>query len=134
MEENLKYFEGIGRRKEAVARVRIYPEKKEDKFLVNEKELNEYFKTFELKEVAKEPLQKIPLSFPLYISAKVKGGGIRGQAEALRLALARALVKFNPDFKKIMRAHGFLTCDARRVERKKFGLKKARRAPQWQKR
>jgi len=134
MEENFKYFEGIGRRKEAVAQVRIYPEKKEDKFLVNEKDFNDYFKTFELKEIVREPLQKIPLNSPLFVSAKVRGGGVRGQAEAIRLALARALVKFNPDFKKVMRTHGFLTCDARQVERKKFGLKKARRAPQWQKR
>lgn len=134
MEEKLKYFEGIGRRKEAVASVRIFPDKKEDKFIVNERDLEDYFKVFELKELVREPLQKVLLDFPFFILAKVKGGGMRGQAEAIRLALARALVKFNPDFKKILRAHGFLTCDARKVERKKFGLKKARRAPQWQKR
>jgi small subunit ribosomal protein S9 len=129
----LKYFEGIGRRKTAVARVRIFP-KGEKQFLVNEKSLDEHFPTFELKEIVLSPLNKTDCLNQFKISAKVRGGGISAQAEAVRHGLSRALVLFNPDFRKKLKKVGFLTRDSRMRERKKFGLKRARRAPQWQKR
>jgi len=129
----LKYFEEIGRRKTSVARVRIFP-KGEKFFLVNEKPLDEYFSTFELKETVLSPLKKTDCLDRYGISVKVKGGGINSQAEAVRHGLSRALVLLNPDFRKKLKKAGFLTRDPRMRERKKFGLKRARRAPQWQKR
>ncbi len=129
----LKYFEELGRRKTSVARVRIFP-KGEKIFLVNEKPLDEYFPTFELKETVLSPLKKTDCLDQYGISVKVKGGGINSQAEAVRHGLSRALVLLNPDFRKKLKKAGFLTRDPRMRERKKFGLKRARRAPQWQKR
>jgi small subunit ribosomal protein S9 len=127
-----RYVEGIGRRKTAVARVRIVGG--HGKFLVNDKDVELYFPLPRLRIVAKEPLEKLKLSDKYDVSAKVGGGGVKAQAEAVRLGLSRALVLKNPDFKSRLRALGFLTRDRRMVERKKYGLKKARRAPQWQKR
>ena len=127
-----RYFEGIGRRKTAVARVRIVPGK--GGILVNSKEAKEYFRMQELQKIISSPFENLNMSGKFDISAKVSGGGINAQAEALRLGLSRALVLLNPDLKKPLRSFGFLTRDSRMVERKKYGLKKARRAPQWQKR
>lgn len=131
--KNLEYYEGVGRRKTSVARVRIYPKKKEKNFyLVNEKKYEEYFPTLELKDLVNSPFKEISNNF--YTTVKIKGGGVKSQAGALKLGLSRALVLFNPDFRSILRIGGFLTRDARIRERKKFGLKRARRAPQWRKR
>ncbi len=130
--ERERYFEAVGRRKRAVARLRLYPKK--TNFEVNNKSLEEYFKTPRLSKRALEPIEKMKLPEKLGAIIKVRGGGPNGQADAIRLALARALVKFNAEFKKRLRKLGFLTRDARVVERKKYGLKKARRAPQWKKR
>lgn len=127
-----RYFEAVGRRKSAVARLRLYPKK--TNFEVNGKSLEDYFKTLRFRRRALEPIHKMKLSEKLGAIIKVRGGGSNGQADAVRLALARALVKFNAEFKKKLRKLGFLTRDARVVERKKYGLKKARRAPQWKKR
>lgn len=127
-----RYFEAVGRRKRAVARLRLYPKK--TNFEVNGKRLEEYFKTLRFRKRALEPIFKMKLLEKLGAVVKVRGGGPNGQADAVRLALARALVKFNPEFKKRLRRLGLLTRDARVVERKKYGLKKARRAPQWKKR
>lgn len=127
------YFEAIGRRKTAVARVRIWT-RGEKIFLVNDKPYQEYFPTLELQEIALASLGKMKCLDKFKVSVKVKGGGIHSQAEAIRHGLARALVKFNPDFRKRLKKAGFLTRDPRMRERKKFGLKRARRAPQWQKR
>lgn len=144
----IRYFEGLGRRKTAVARVRLFSrrgtEEKTPKqslrdttgqaFLVNEKPLEKYFPTLELKETVLSSLKKTDCLEQFKVSVKVKGGGPNAQAEAVRYGIARALVLFNPDFRKKLKKTGFLTRDPRMRERKKFGLKRARRAPQWQKR
>lgn len=136
-----KYFSGIGRRKLAVARVRIFstgPKKqnaaKEYEISINEKPYTDYFCLPSLKEIVVSPLNSAGLKLVLAISIKVRGGGIKSQAEAVRLGLSRALVKYDENLKKTFRDLGYLTRDARIVERKKAGLKKARRAPQWKKR
>lgn len=127
-----RYFEGVGRRKTAVARVRLYT--KAGDFAVNGKEHHRYFPTQELQSIAEDSLKKMKLLGRFRVSVKMSGGGSHAQAEALRHGLARCLVKFNPDFRKRLRRAGFLTRDSRMKERKKFGLKKARKAPQWAKR
>lgn len=126
------YTEGIGRRKAAVARVRIVKGKGEA--MINEKPLAQYFGMRRLTEFASAPLAALNIGDRFNVSAKVRGGGVSAQAEAVRHGLSRALVRLNPEFKKRLRALGYLTRDPRMVERKKYGLKKARRAPQWQKR
>jgi small subunit ribosomal protein S9 len=130
-EANKKYIEAVGRRKTSTSRVRIF--EGEDGFMVNQKPVNEYFKIERFRETALAPLKLLKIK-NIFVSAKVLGGGIMAQAEAVRHGLSRALVKYNADFKKILKNAGFLTRDPRMVERKKYGLKKARRAPQWQKR
>lgn len=127
-----RYFEGIGRRKTAVARVRVVPGK--GGISVNDKEAKEYFRIRGLQQIISSPLDNLKMADKFDVSAKVSGGGINAQAEAFRLGLSRALVLLNPDLKKPLRGLGFMTRDSRMVERKKYGLKKARRAPQWQKR
>jgi len=127
-----RYFEDTGRRKTAVARVRLYT--KTGNFTVNGKPYTEYFPTSESRYIAEEALQKMKLFGRFRVSAKITGGGIKAQSEALRHGLARCLIKFNPDFRKRLKRATFLKRDPRMKERKKFGLKKARRAPQWAKR
>ena len=131
-----KYFFGLGRRKTAVAKVRIYGDAgdKAAGMWVNALELEKYFPGKEMQERALAPLQILPKEDAVSLSARVTGGGKSGQAEAVRLGLARALVKYNEEYKKQLREAGYLTRDARKVERKKPGLKKARRAPQFSKR
>lgn len=130
--KNFEYCEGVGRRKTSIARVRIYPQKKEKTFLINDKNFEDYFKTLELRKIIESPFKEIGSSF--YTTVKVSGGGIRSQATALKLGISRALVVFNPEFRLRLRSADYLTRDARKRERKKFGLKRARRAPQWRKR
>lgn len=132
VKENKKYIEGVGRRKTSTARVRIYEEKGD--FIVNDKPLNKYFTIQRFIKTAIAPLELLKLKDKFSVTAKVVGGGIMGQAEAIRHGLARALVKYDESFKKLLRQAGFLTRDPRMVERKKYGLKKARKSPQWQKR
>ena len=127
-----KFIEGIGRRKTAVARVRIFPQKRG--FFVNDQEPEKYFPSFVEVEKAISPLKLLKKENDFLVLAKVRGGGKSAQAEAIRLGLARALVVFNPEFRKELKEAGFLKRDPRMRERKKFGLKRARRAPQWQKR
>lgn len=135
-----KYFEAVGRRKTSVARVRLQPThhpsyiQGEKTFLVNKKPLEVYFPIFEQQRTVTAPLEKMKCLDKFKISAIVKGGGLSSQAEALSHGIARALVLFNPDFRKRLKKAGYLTRDPRMRERKKFGLKRARRAPQWQKR
>ena len=127
-----KYYEAVGRRKTAISRVRLYTKVKI--FTVNNKPIEEYFKVLRFQKEAISPIDKMKIADKLGGIIKVKGGGPRAQADATKLGIARALVKFNPIFKKRLRKLGLLTRDARAVERKKYGLKKARRAPQWKKR
>jgi small subunit ribosomal protein S9 len=128
-----KFWQGVGRRKTAVAVVKIFKEK-EGSFLVNEKPLEKYFPLFEQQKTAKAPLELLKLENKFKVSALVNGGGLVAQAEAIRLGLARALVSFKEEFRKKLKKAGFLKRDPRVKERKKPGLKRARRAPQWQKR
>jgi len=128
-----KYFEAVGRRKTAVARVRLFT-KGEKSFIINDKNLKDYFPTFELQQIAKSALEKMNCLDNFGILVKVRGGGFHSQAEAIKLGIARALILFNPIFAKRLKKFNYLTRDPRMKERKKFGLKRARRAPQWQKR
>ncbi len=131
--KQVKYLEGVGRRKTAVARIRLIPQG-EKTFLVNGKPIDTYFPAIELQQTAKAALERMSCLDKFGISVKVRGGGITAQAEAIRHGIARSLVLFNPDFRKRLNKAGFLTRDPRMRERKKFGLKRARRAPQWSKR
>ncbi|HDH31451.1 MAG TPA: 30S ribosomal protein S9 [Candidatus Wolfebacteria bacterium] len=131
-EKRERYFEAVGRMKTATARVRLYT--KNSEFIINEKKLDKYFPVLRFQKNAFSPLEKMKISDKLGVSVKVKGSGLSAQAGAIRHGISRALVKFNPEFKKRLRKAGYLTRDSRMVERKKPGLKKARRAPQWKKR
>lgn len=128
-----KYYEAVGRRKTAVARVRLYTKGDKD-FLVNDKSFADYFKNESFKEIVEAPLIKMNCTDRFRVTARVSGGGSNAQAEALRHGVTRALVLFNADFKKRLKKSGYLTRDPRMKERKKPGLRKARRAPQWAKR
>lgn len=128
-------YMGTGRRKTSTARVYLKPGS--GKILINGKQYNEFNEYFENKVWtlhAIEPLKVTGLEGTFDVLIRVNGGGKNGQAGAVRLGLARALVSYNPDLRKILRDKGFLTRDPRMVERKKYGLKKARRAPQFSKR
>lgn len=127
------YIEGIGRRKTAVARVRITPADKTE-LVVNDRPAADYFNSTEQVNVALEPLGHEDVTETFSVSVHASGSGISAQAEAVRLGLARALVKRNEKLRTPLKAEGYLTRDARAVERKKPGLRKARKAAQWSKR
>lgn len=127
-----RYIEAIGRRKTAIARVRV--SNGDGKFLINDKEPEHYFAMPRLAAIAVSPLEDLKIKANFNVSARVQGGGIHAQAEAIRLGVSRAIVEKNSAWKKRLRVSGYLTRDPRMVERKKYGLKKARRAPQWAKR
>lgn len=131
-----KYFYAVGRRKAAVARVRLYAQKslKENEVVINGKTIQEYVTVEELKESLLTPFVLTGQNKGFRVTVVVRGGGIRGQAEAMRLGIARALVLFDENLHPVLKSAKLLTRDARKVERKKPGLKKARRAPQWAKR
>jgi small subunit ribosomal protein S9 len=127
------YYEGIGRRKEATARVRIYPGG-EGTIVVNDRPAAEYFgREWDIK-VLTEPLAATSTAGQFNVTAHVSGGGITGQSTAIRLGIARALLKADPDNRPALRKLGLLTRDPRAKERKKPGLKRARKAPQYTKR
>jgi small subunit ribosomal protein S9 len=121
-----------GRRKEAVARVRLVPGTGE--FDINGRNLEEYFPTRVHRMVAQSPLRVVGREKDYDVIATIKGGGISGQAGAIRLGIARVLIELDPDLRTQLKAEGFLTRDAREKERRKYGLKKARKAPQYSKR
>lgn len=129
-----KYYYATGRRKNAVARVRIYPEGKDKTFVINKKDYKKYFPTLELTRIVEDSQRATNYRGKISVSVNVLGGGKKGQAEATRLGIARSLVEMDESLKTQLREQGFLTRDPRVKERKKPGLKKARRAPQWQKR
>jgi small subunit ribosomal protein S9 len=133
---NGTYFYAVGRRKTATAQVRLYVNGKtsdETVARVNDRAMKDYFSTTQLQNMALAPLTVSGVS-GLYVSLVVRGGGVHGQADAARLAIARALIKMDIGHRALLKANGLLVRDAREVERKKPGLKKARRAPQWSKR
>jgi len=127
-----RYIETVGRRKTSSARVRLYTQAVKS-ITVNGKPYGEYFPKF-LHKTIEDSLEKLKCLGKFGVSAVVSGGGLVGQAEAIRHGIARALVTLNPYFKKRLKKSGYLTRDPRMRERKKFGLKRARRAPQWSKR
>ncbi len=132
-----KYLEGIGRRKRAVARVRIWDDKDnttELNILVNGRSYLDYFKNIEFQKIVSAPLRKLKIYRGYKVTCWVRGGGLRGQAEAIRLGLSRALILLNPEWRSKFKKAGFLTRDPREVERKKYGKRKARKEEQWQKR
>ena len=129
----MEYYEAVGRRKEATARVRLFPGG-DGSIVVNERPLSEYFVQGMKVLHLTEPLKVTGLESHFNISVRVKGGGINGQAGAVRLGIARALLKTDPELRPVLRKGGFLTRDARIKERKKPGLKRARKAPQYTKR
>ena len=128
----MEVINALGRRKAAVARV--YVKEGAGNITINGRDFNVYFPSSILQYVVKQPLEKLGVTEKYDIKANLDGGGFKGQAEALRLAIARALVKINPDDKKTLRSEGFLTRDSRSVERKKPGQPKARRRFQFSKR
>jgi small subunit ribosomal protein S9 len=132
-EKEEKYFQAVGRRKTASAQVKLFLNGGGE-ILINGKDFKEYFPTFYLQKIVLSPLELVKCLNKFKILVKVTGGGKNAQAEAVRHGIARALVIFNPDFRKKLKKAGFLKRDPRMKERKKPGLKRARRAPQWQKR
>ncbi len=136
-----RYLEAVGRRKESIARIRLFTKKVSDEFpedkgliLVNQKSYQEYFKDPFLQNIIETPFRKLKSLDRFKGSIKVSGGGLSGQADAIRLGIARALVLFDANYRKKLKKFGYLTQDSRIKERRKYGLKKARKAPQWAKR
>ncbi|HXF73501.1 MAG TPA: 30S ribosomal protein S9 [Actinomycetota bacterium] len=121
-----------GRRKEAVARVRLVPGS--GAFSVNGRTLEDYFPTRAQRMIVTAPLREAGKEKEFDVIARIEGGGVSGQAGALRLGIARALVEIDPSLRPVLKREGFLTRDAREKERRKYGLKKARKAPQYSKR
>lgn len=131
--KKFSYYYAIGRRKNAVAQIRLY-KKGDGEIKVNDKEIKTYFPREEWQNNILAPLKAMGQMNKLNVIATVKGGGVNAQSEAIRLAISRALLQLNPIFRRGLKKYGYLTRDARKKERKKPGLKRARRAPQWQKR
>ncbi len=127
-----EYFEAVGRRKTSTARVRVFPSAKPS-IVVNGKVFDAYFPTNNLRDIAVQAVSLLGKN-KYKIEAKIIGGGINSQAEAFRMGVSRALVLIDATHRAVLKKAGFLKRDARAKERRKFGLKKARRAPQWSKR
>lgn len=123
----------VGRRKTGIAQVRVYTSGK-GTVTVNSKPMQEYFPVDELQDAVMAPLKAVGMDATTDVVVQAHGGGIRGQADAVKLGIARALLVHNPDFRATLKPLGVLTRDPREKERKKYGLKKARKSPQWAKR
>ena len=132
-ESKKNYHYGTGRRKSSVARVRVY-ENGTGSIIINGRDINDYFGLDTLKLVVNQPLVSTDLVGKVDVVVTVAGGGVSGQAGAIRHGLSRALLGLNPEYRATLKAAGFLTRDPRMKERKKYGLKAARRAPQFSKR
>ena len=126
------YFYGTGRRKKSVARVRLYAGTGSVK--INDRDIDEYFGLETLKLIVRQPLTLTGTAEKFDVECRVAGGGVTGQAGAIRHGVARALLEVNPEYRAALKAAGYLTRDPRMKERKKYGLKAARRAPQFSKR
>ena len=131
-ESKQQYFYGTGRRKSSVARVRVYPGS--GKITINGRDIDDYFGLETLKLIVRQPLALTETAEQFDIVCTVAGGGVTGQAGAIRHGLSRALLVFNPELRPVLKKAGFLTRDPRMKESKKYGLKAARRAPQFSKR
>ena len=127
----IQYY-GTGRRKKSIARVRLVPG--EGKVIINDRSLDDYFGLETLKVIVKQPLVLTDTASKFDVLCKVIGGGFTGQAGAIRHGISRALLKADDEFRTVLKKAGFLTRDPRMKERKKYGLKKARKAPQFSKR
>ena len=132
MYEGNPYFYGTGRRKKSVARVRVYPGT--GKITINDRSIDDYFGLETLKLIVRQPLALTGTADKFDIVCKVQGGGVTGQAGAIRHGLSRALLQYDENLRPALKKAGFLTRDPRMKERKKYGLKGARRAPQFSKR
>lgn len=128
-----EYYEAVGRRKTSSARVRVFPSSK-NTFTINDKDIKTYFPTRELEKIVRDAVELVASDDKYEVTIKISGGGIHSQAEAARHGIARALVKKDENFKADLKKEGMLKRDGRSKERRKFGLKKARKAPQWSKR
>ena len=126
------FYYGTGRRKSSVARVRVYPGT--GKITINERDIDDYFGLETLKVIVRQPLELLGLTEKFDIVVRVQGGGVSGQAGAIRHGLSRALLEYDETLRPQLKKAGFLTRDPRMKERKKYGLKKARKAPQFSKR
>ncbi|MCQ2477421.1 MAG: 30S ribosomal protein S9 [Clostridia bacterium] len=126
------YFYGTGRRKSSVARVRVYPGT--GKITINDRDIDDYFGLDTLKLIVRQPLALTETAEKFDIICRVAGGGVTGQAGAIRHGISRALLQADESFRPVLKKAGFLTRDPRMKERKKYGLKGARRAPQFSKR
>mgnify|MGYP000810898103 FL=1 len=132
MYETNPYFYGTGRRKESVARVRLYAGT--GKITINDRDIDDYFGLETLKVVVRQPLDATKTLGKFDVLINVNGGGFTGQAGAIRHGIARALLEVDDEFRPVLKSAGYLTRDPRMKERKKYGLKAARRAPQFSKR
>ena len=132
MYETIPFFYGTGRRKKSIARVRVYAGT--GKITINERDIDDYFGLETLKLIVRQPLTVTELTDKFDIVCRVTGGGVTGQAGAIRHGLARALLQYDESLRPVLKKAGFLTRDPRMKERKKYGLKGARRAPQFSKR
>ena len=132
-ESKKKYYYGTGRRKSSVARVRVY-ENGTGSIIINGRDINDYFGLETLKLIVNQPLLATEMVGKVDVVVTVAGGGVSGQAGAIRHGISRALLTLNPETRATLKAAGFLTRDPRMKERKKYGLKAARRAPQFSKR
>jgi len=132
-ESKRKYFYGTGRRKSSVARVRVY-ENGTGAITINGRDIDNYFGLDTLKLIVRQPLVSTDMLGKVDVVVNVSGGGVTGQAGAIRHGISRALLTLNPEYRPTLKAAGFLTRDPRMKERKKYGLKAARRAPQFSKR
>src|SRR3989338_3055543 len=141
IDDKEKYFPAVGRRKESIARVRLFTKKSTDAdtheqalIMVNGKSYTEYFSDVNLQHIVETPLHKLKSINRFKATVLVNGGGISGQAKDIKHGLARALILFDVNFRRKLKKSGLLTRDSRAKERRKYGLKKARKAPQWNKR
>ncbi len=128
-----EYIEAVGRRKTSSARVRLFPSTKTS-FTINDKDVKVYFPTRELEKIVRDAMELVAGDDKYEVTIKISGGGIHSQAEAVRHGIAQALVKKDESVRTDLKKEGMLKRDGRAKERRKFGLKKARKAPQWSKR
>lgn len=133
MAKETRYIPAIGRRKNATAQVRITPDSKRT-FVINDRTIDDYFTVEEYRKVVQSPLALVETKDEFHISIVVRGGGMSAQADAIRHGIARALEKYNEELRSPLKSAGYLKRDPRRKERKKPGLRKARKRPAWSKR
>ena len=133
MAKDTKYFGAIGRRKNASAQVRLTPDTKMT-YVINDREIDDYFSVEEFQKVVRSPFTVVETKDQFHVSVLVRGGGISAQADATRHGISRAIEKYNEELRAPLKAAGYLKRDPRRKERKKPGLRKARKRPAWSKR